>query len=385
MSGEPRAVLVGAVRTPIGRLGGVLARTPAVELGAVAARGALERCGGLQPDYVAMGNVLQAANGQNPARQAAARAGVDRRVPGITLNDVCLASMSAVGMAATMVTGGAARAVLVGGFDSMTQAPHAVRMRIPRRMGDAELIDTMMRDGLWCSIEEVGMGELSDRENALLGISRADQDEVAATSHQRASAASAAGRFDDEIVSAGLPASADEGIRPETTVETLARLPPAFTPGGTITAGNASQLSDAASAGVVMTLDMAREERLEPLCEIVDRQIVAGPDSSLHLQPAHASRILLDRNGLTPADVDLWEINEAYAGVLLASTRNLGLELDVVNVNGGAIALGHPLGASALRLILTLAYELRRREAELGVAALCGGGGQGEAMLLRAL
>lgn len=385
MSGEPRAVLVGAVRTPIGRLGGVLARTPAVELGAVAARGALERCGGLQPDYVAMGNVLQAANGQNPARQAAARAGVDRRVPGITLNDVCLASMSAVGMAATMVTGGAARAVLVGGFDSMTQAPHAVRMRIPRRMGDAELIDTMVRDGLWCSIEEVGMGELSDRENARLGISRADQDEVAATSHQRAAAAAAAGRFDDEIVSAGLPASADEGIRPETTVETLARLPPAFTPGGTITAGNASQLSDAASAGVVMTLDMAREERLEPLCEIVDRQIVAGPDSSLHLQPAHASRILLDRNGLTPADVDLWEINEAYAGVLLASIRDLGLELDVVNVNGGAIALGHPLGASALRLILTLAYELRRREAELGVAALCGGGGQGEAMLLRAL
>jgi acetyl-CoA C-acetyltransferase len=385
MSGGPRAVLVGAVRTPIGRLGGVLARMPAVELGAVAARGALERCGGLQPDYVAMGNVLQAANGQNPARQAAARAGVDRRVPGITLNDVCLASMSAVGMAATMVTRGDARAVLVGGFESMTQAPHAVRIRTPRRMGDAEFIDTMVRDGLWCSIEEVGMGELSERENARLGISRADQDEVATTSHQRAAAAAAAGRFDDEIVSAGLPADTDEGIRPETTSETLARLPPAFTPDGTITAGNASQLSDAGAAGVVTTLDVAREERLEPLCEIVDRQIVAGPDSSLHLQPAHASHMLLDRNGLTPADVDLWEINEAYAGVLLATTRDLGLELNAVNVNGGAIALGHPLGASALRLILTLAYELRRRHAELGVAALCGGGGQGEAMLVRAL
>lgn len=385
MSGEPRAVLVGAVRTPIGRLGGVLARTPAVELGAIAARGALERCGGLQPDYIAMGNVLQAANGQNPARQAAARAGVDRRVPGITLNDVCLASMSAVGLASTMVTRDAARAVLVGGFDSMTRAPHAARMRTPRRMGDAELIDTMVRDGLWCSIEEVGMGELSDGENARLGISRADQDEVAAISHQRAAAAAAAGRFGDEIVSAGLPAAADEGIRSETTPGILSRLPPAFTPDGTITAGNASQLSDAGSAGVVMTLDAAREERLEPLCEIVDRQIVAGPDSSLHLQPAHASRILLDRNGLTPADVDLWEINEAYAGVLLAATRDLGLELDTVNVNGGAIALGHPLGASAFRLILTLAYEMRRRDAELGVAALCGGGGQGEAMLLRAL
>ena len=382
---HPRApVLAAGARTPIGRLSGGLAKVPAVELGAIAIRGAIDQCGDLRPDYVAMGNVLQAANGQNPARQAAGRAGIPRQVPGITLNDVCLASMSAVGMAALMTRTGRARAVLVGGFDSMSRAPHAIRMRFPHRMGDAELVDTMVRDGLWCGIEDVGMGQLSDRENLRLGITREDQDEAAAVSHARAGEAIDAGRLADEIVTAALPIAHDEGVRRDTSVAGLGRLAPSFGEAGTITAGNASQLSDAGSAGVLTTSDVARAEGLAPLCEIVDSEIVAGPDSSLHLKPAYASQALLARNRLSPRDIDLWEINEAFAGVLVASTRELEIDADRVNVNGGAIALGHPLGASAFRLILTLAYELRRRNAELGVAALCGGGGQGEAMLIRA-
>jgi acetyl-CoA C-acetyltransferase len=266
--------------------------------------------------------------------------------------------------------------VLVGGFDSMTRAPHAVRMRPAAKAGDQSLIDVMVHDGLYCSIADAGMGAMSDAENVRLGISREAQDHFAAASHQRAAAA--ADRLAEEIVPlAGL--DRDEGIRPETTYEALAKLRPAFGSDGTITAGNASQVSDGAAAAVLTTEDRA----VDPLGEIVGRAVVAGPDSTLHLRPAEASRKLLERHGLKAADIALWEINEAFAGVTVAAAEALEIELERVNVNGGAVALGHPLAGSGLRLVLTLAYALRRRGGGLGIATLCGGGGQGEAILLR--
>jgi acetyl-CoA C-acetyltransferase len=388
-SADPRAtpVLAAGARTPVGRFRGALSEVPAVELGAHAVRATLARCPGLRPDYVAMGNVLQAANGQNPGRRAAIQGGVAREVPGITLNDVCLASMSAVGLAAAMIRSGEAGCVLVGGFDSMTGAPHAVHMRTGAAAGDRNLIDVMQHDGLWCGIAGSGMGELSDRENDRLGIDRARQDAFAFESHRRAAAATDNGRLADEIApleTARGELSRDEGIRADTSPERLAALRPAFTPQGTITAGNASQLSDAAAAGLVTDLHSAREAGVRPLAEIVARAVVAGPDSTLHLRPAEAARRLLDGQGLTPADIDLWEINEAFAGVVLASIDALEIDPARVNVNGGAIAVGHPLAASGFRLVLTLALELQRRGGGLGIAALCGGGGQGEAILLRA-
>jgi acetyl-CoA C-acetyltransferase len=373
-----KAVLAGAARTPIGRFGGALAGVDAVELGAHAVRAALDRCPGLEPDYIAVGNVLQAANGQNPGRRAALAGGVRRDVPGITLNDVCLASMSAVALGVAMLRAGEATTVLVGGFDSMTRAPHAARMRPAVKAGNQPLIDVMVHDGLYCSIADAGMGAMSDAENLRLGVSREAQDRFAANSHQRAAAAEA--RLAEEIVPlAGL--EHDEGIRPQTTHETLAKLPPAFGHDGTITAGKASQVSDGAAAALITT----EERAVDPLAEIVGRAVVAGPDSTLHLRPAEASRKLLERHGLTTADIALWEINEAFAGVTVAAAEALEIDLERVNVNGGAVALGHPLAGSGLRLVLTLAYELRRRGGGLGVATLCGGGGggQGEALLLR--
>ena len=371
-----KAVLAGAARTPIGRFGGALAGVDAVDLGAHAVRAALERCPGLEPDYIAVGNVLQAANGQNPGRRAALAGGVRRDVPGITLNDVCLASMSAVAFGVAMLRAEEATTVLVGGFDSMTRAPHAVRMRPAAKPGDQPLIDVMVHDGLYCSIADAGMGAMSDAENLRLGISREAQDRFAAASHQRAAAAEA--RLAEEIVPlAGL--EHDEGIRPQTTYEALAKLRPAFGRDGTITAGNASQVSDGAAAALITTADRA----VDPLAEIVGRAVVAGPDSTLHLRPAEASHKLLERHGLKAADIALWEINEAFAGVTVAAAEALEIDLERVNVNGGAVALGHPLAGSGLRLILTLAYELRRRGGGLGIATLCGGGGQGEAVLLR--
>ena len=373
MAGVQPVVIAGGARSPIGRFNGALAKVDAVDLGAHAVTAALERTG-LEPDYVAVGNVLQAANGQNPGRRAALQGGVARTVPGITLNDVCLASMSAVGIAAALIRGGEAGAVLVGGFDSMTRAPHALRTRPARRMGDAPMIDVMVHDGLYCSIADAGMGAMSDAENARLGISREAQDELAARSH--ANAAAGADRLAEEI--APLPQlERDEGVR-ATSLETLAKLPPAFTRDGTITAGNASQVSDGAAAAIVTTADRARD----PLATVVGRAVFAGPDSTLHLRPAEASRKLLDAHGMRAQDIALWEINEAFAGVVCASATDLGIDLDRVNVNGGAVALGHPLAGSGLRLVLTLAYELRRRGGGYGVATLCGGGGQGEAILL---
>jgi acetyl-CoA C-acetyltransferase len=376
-------VLAGGARTPVGRFRGALSDVPAVELGAHAVRAALDRCPGLSPDYVALGNVLQAANGQNPGRRAAILGGVARDVPGITLNDVCLASMSAVGLAAGMVRAGEADCVLVGGFDSMTGAPHAVHMRTGAAAGDRNLIDVMQHDGLWCGIAGSGMGELSDQENDRLGIDRARQDAFAFESHRRAAAATDSGRLGEEIAPLR-ELGHDEGVRHDTSPERLAALRPAFSEDGTITAGNASQLSDAGAAGIVTSLASARDVGVEPLAEIVGRAVVAGPDSTLHLRPAEAAQRLLQRHGLTAGDIDLWEINEAFAGVAVAAIDALGIDPERVNVNGGAIAVGHPLAATGFRLVLTLALELQRRGGGLGIATLCGGGGQGEAILLRA-
>ena len=285
--------------------------------------------------------------------------------------------MTSVALAAGMVREGEADCVLVGGFDSMSRAPHAVQ-----RSPDDPILDLMVHDGLYCSIGDVGMGELSDAENVRLEVTRAAQDMLALRSHERAAAATAEGRLADEIVPVPELAQ-DEGIRTDTSLERLAALQPAFGEDGTITAGNASQVSDGGAAGIVTTLGRARAAGLEPLAEVVGRAIIAGPDSSLHLRPAEASEKLLARHGLTPADIDLWEINEAFAGVVVASVAALGIDPERVNVNGGAVAIGHPLAGSGMRLVLTLAYEMRRRGAELGVATLCGGGGQGEALLLR--
>lgn len=381
---DTQPVLTAAARTPIGKLGGALAAVDAIELGATAVAATLTRAEGITPDYVYLGNVVQAGNGQNPARLAAARAGVPVTVPAMTINDVCLASMSAVGWAATQIRAGEITSAVVGGFDSMTRAPHATRVRAAARVGDTVLTDLLVHDGLWCGLAGVGMGELSDAENARLGITRADQDAFAAASHQRACAATERGVLAGEIVPVdGVELGHDEGVRPGSTAEGLARLRPAFTEAGTITAGNASQMSDAGAAGVVTTLRYARSLGLDGLTAVIDRAVVAGPDPALHLRPADAARVLLKRNGLTARDIDVWEINEAFAGVVLASARALAVDLDRVNVNGGAIALGHPLGASGFRLVQTLAAQLHRADAELGVAAICGGGGQGQAVLLR--
>ncbi|MHA6624917.1 acetyl-CoA C-acyltransferase [Pseudonocardia sichuanensis] len=375
-------VLLSAARTPVGRFGGALRGVDAVELGAAAVRAALERAGGAVPDQILLGNVVQAGNGQNPARVAATRGGVPTTVPGITLNNVCLASMTAAGMAATLVRTGESDTALVGGFESMSRALHGVQVREAARTGDGAMVDLLVRDGLWCALSEQGMGEMSDAATAELGLARADQDALALASHQRAAAATAGGRLAEEIVAVG-GLDTDEGIRPDSTTDRLACLRPAFVEGGTLTAGNSSQMSDAGSAGIVTTGAHASALGVEPLAEIVGHVAVAGPDPTLHLKPAHAARELLKRHGLTPRDVDLWEINEAFAAVVLATERDLELDHDRVNVNGGAIALGHPLGASGFRLVLTLAHEMRRRGAELGVAAICGGGGQGGAILLR--
>ncbi|HEY7103742.1 MAG TPA: acetyl-CoA C-acyltransferase [Mycobacteriales bacterium] len=378
------AVLVSAARTPVGRFGGALAGVPALDLGGLAVAGALARLDPAVPvEHVFLGNVVQAGSGQNPARVAGIRGGLPTTVPATTVNDVCLASMTSTGLAATLIGAGEIDCAVVGGFESMSRALHGVQVRQARSTGDGALVDLLVRDGLWCALTDAGMGPISDRANRELGISRADQDGYALTSHRRAAAATASGRLAREIVPVPGLLDVDEGFRPDTTLERLSGLRPAFAADGTITAGNASQLSDAAAAGVLMSRQLAARSGQHPLVEIVDRATVAGPDASLHLKPAAASRLLLKRHGLTAADVGLWEINEAFAGVVLASARDLGLDPERVNVNGGAVALGHPLGASGFRLVQTLAVEMTLRGTELGVAAICGGGGQGQAILLR--
>lgn len=379
-------VLVAGARTPIGKFGGALAGIPSVDLGAAAIAAAVAQAGGLVPDRVLLGNVVQAGNGQNPARVAAFRAGLPDTVPAITLNDVCLASMTAAALAGTLIRAAQLDTAVVGGFDSMSRSLHGVQVRAAGKIGDGQLIDLLLRDGLWCAIADQGMGELSERANTSLGIDRDCQDAIAAASHQRADRATMAGHLAEEIVPLpGVDLTADEGIRPSTTPEVLAQLRPAFAPDGTITAGNSSQMSDAGAAGVITSLGYARANGLTPIVEIIDAAVIAGPDTTLHTKPSGAARTLLHRHGIRPDDIAYWEINEAFAGVVVASTRELDIDPDLVNVGGGAIAVGHPLGASGFRLLHTLALQLKRTGTELGVAAICGGGGQGQAVLLRVL
>ncbi len=392
----PGSVILEGARTPIGKFQGGLARFTAMDLGGFAIKAALSRAG-VRPedvDYVIMGHVLQAGQGQITARQAAAKAGIPMDVPALTVNKVCLSGINAIYLADQMIKAGDAEIVVAGGMESMTQAPYLLPgARGGYRMGDAKVVDSMIHDGLWCAFDHCHMGEGSDRNNARLGITREEQDLWATRSHERAAAATKEGRLAEEIVPVEVPqrkgdpvvVDSDEGIRPETTPDTLAKLPPAFDKEGTITAGNASQISDGACAVVVTTMAKAESLGIAPLAEIVSYGMVAGPDATLHSQPSRAISRALEKAGIAISDVDLFEINEAFAAVAIQSTKDLGVSEDVVNVNGGAVALGHPIGASGCRITLTLAKELRRRGASVGAAGICGGGGQGDAVVLRAL
>src|SRR5216684_5467429 len=390
----PEAVITGGARTPIGRLLGSLKDLAATDLGGVVIKAALERSGltGGDVQYVIMGQVLQAGAGQIPARQAAVAGGIPMTVPSVTINKVCLSGLDAIALAAQLIRAGEFDIVVAGGMESMTRAPHLLPgARAGHRYGAMELLDAMVLDGLTDPFDHTPMGELTDAHNKRLGIGRAEQDEYAALSHQRAAAAIKDGLLNDEIVVVPVPQrrgdpvafDTDEGVRGETTAESLARLRPAFAADGTITAGSASQISDGACAVVLMSADAAAAAGYQVLAEVAAHGVVAGPDNSLHSQPSRAIQRALDKAGLTVADLDLIEINEAFAAVAIQSMRDLGVDQDKVNVDGGAIALGHPLGASGARIALHLVHELRRRGGGLGAAALCGGGGQGSALLLR--
>jgi acetyl-CoA C-acetyltransferase len=391
MSGS---VIVAGARTPIGRLLGSLSGLPAVELGGLAIKAALERAGVRPEDveYVIMGQVLQAGAGQIPSRQAAVKAGIPMTVPSITINKVCLSGLDAIALADQLIRAGEFDIVVAGGMESMSNAPHLLPgLRKGVKYGGADILDSMAYDGLFCAFDQCAMGESTERYNARLGIGREEQDELSARSHQLAAAATKNGAFDDEIVPVEIPqrrgepvvVKEDEGVRGDTTPETLARLRPAFAADGTITAGSSSQISDGACAVVVMSRAKAEELGLPWLAEIGRHGNVAGPDPSLQSQPANAIKQALLKQGLTAADLDLVEINEAFASVVLQSVKELDVPLDKVNVNGGGIALGHPIGASGARIVLSLAHELRRRGGGWGAAGLCGGGGQGDALLIR--
>lgn len=387
-------VLVAGARTPIGRLLGGLQTFSAAELGGVAIAAALSRAGvrADQVDYVVMGQVLQAGAGQVPARQAAHRAGIPLTVPATTLNKVCLSGMNAIAWADQLVRLGEADIVVAGGMESMSNAPHLLPgSRVGTKYGDATLVDHMAHDGLWDSLTDQPMGALTESCNAHgLRLSREEQDAFSARSHQRAATAAKNGLFDDELVPVEVPQRRgdpvavrnDEGVRGDTTVESLSRLRPAFADDGTITAGSASQISDGACAVIVMSRSRAEQSGLGLLAEIGAYGMVAGPDSTLQSQPARAIAAACAKQGVDPKALDLVEINEAFAAVGIASTRELGLDEDRVNVNGGAIALGHPIGMSGARIVLHLALELQRRGGGKGAAALCGGGGQGDALML---
>jgi len=392
-TGDP-TVLVAGARTPMGRLLGSLKDFSGSDLGAVAIRGALSKAG-VAPDavqYVIMGQVLTAGAGQIPARQAAAKAGIPMTVPALTINKVCLSGIDAIALADQLIRAGEFDVVVAGGQESMTRAPHLIQVREGHKYGDTALRDSMAFDGLWDAFTDQAMGGLTEAANeADRYFDRAEQDAFAARSHQLAARAWKDGVMDDEVVPVPIPQRKgepvlfkdDEGIRPDTTVESLARLRPAFRPDGTITAGSASQISDGAAAVVVMRRSRAEELGLAWLAEIGAHGVVAGPDSTLQHQPAAAIRAACAKEGLEPTDLDLIEINEAFAAVGLASVRELGVDPDRVNVNGGAIALGHPIGMSGARITLHLALELARRGGGVGVAALCGGGGQGDALIVR--
>jgi len=388
------SVIIAGARTPMGRLQGSLASQSAAALGGVAIRAALERAG-VAPsdvDYVIMGQVLQAGTGQITARQAAVAAGLPMDIPALTINKVCLSGIDAIALADQLIRAGEFDCVVAGGMESMSNAPHLLTgSREGVKYGSWEMIDSMAFDGLTCAFDECAMGESTERFNGRYDLTREAQDAFAATSHQRAARAQEAGVFAEEIAAVSIPQrkgdpieiSQDEGIRGDSTVESLGKLRPAFAADGTITAGNASQISDGAAAVVVMRRSKAEELGLAWLAEIGAHGVVAGPDASLHEQPANAIVLACEREGIAVSDVDLLEINEAFAAVGLVSTSKLGVSADIVNVNGGAIALGHPIGMSGARIVLHLALELKRRGGGIGAAALCGGGGQGDALLLR--
>jgi len=387
------SVVLAGARTPIGKLSGGLGGFAATELGGFAIKAALGRAGVTpdQVDYVFMGQVLQAGTGQIAARQAGVNAGIPMTVPATTVNKVCLSGLNAIFLADLLINSGAADIVVAGGMESMTQAPYLLPgARQGYRLGDKSVVDSMMYDGLFCAFDQVAMGAGTERYAASAGLERAPQDELAAKSHERAAAAIKEGRFADEVVAVEVPQrkgdplviDTDEGVRPGTTPDTLGKLPPAFDKAGNITAGNASQISDGAAAVVVASKEAADRLGTEPLGEIVGYGQVAGPDPSLLTQPSRAILTALEGAGRQVAEVDLFELNEAFAAVGLASMADLGITDDVVNVNGGAIALGHPIGMSGTRVALTMMLELKRRGGGLGAAALCGGGGQGDAILL---
>ncbi len=391
------SVIVGSARTPIGKLSGALAGFSAAELGGLAINAALERAGvgAEQVDYVLMGQVLLAGQGQITARQAAAKAGIPMTVPATTVNKVCLSGINAIYLADQMIAAGDAEVVVAGGMESMTNAPYLLPgARAGYRMGNGELVDSMINDGLWCAFDAVHMGAGTENYVGQVGgLSREAQDELAAKSHDRAAAAQKEGRFTDEITPVSIPqrkgdpivVDSDEGVRPGTSTESLGGLRPAFSKDGTITAGNASQISDGAAAVIVMSKAKAEELGATPLAELVGYGMVAGPDPSLLTQPSRAIKRALEGDDMTVSDVDLFELNEAFAAVGIASMRDLGINDDIVNVNGGAIALGHPIGMSGTRVVMTLIHELRRRGGGIGAAALCGGGGQGDAAIIKTL
>ncbi|MER6589969.1 acetyl-CoA C-acetyltransferase [Micromonospora chalcea] len=387
------SVIVSGARTPMGRLLGNLKDLPATKLGGIAIKAALERAGVApeQVQYVIMGQVLQAGAGQIPARQAAVEAGIPMSTPALTINKVCLSGLDAIALADQLIRAGEFDVVVAGGMESMTNAPHLLLgQRSGYKYGDVAVKDHMALDGLTDAWDCCSMGESTERHGAKHGITREEQDAFAAASHQRAAAAQKNGHFADEITPVVIPQrkgeplviSEDEGIRPDTTAESLGKLRPAFTKDGTITAGSSSPISDGAAAVVVMSKAKAKELGLTWLAEIGAHGNVAGPDNSLHSQPSNAINHALKKGGLSIDDLDLIEINEAFAAVGIQSARDLGVDADKVNVNGGAIALGHPIGMSGARLVLTLAMELKRRGGGTGAAALCGGGGQGDALII---
>jgi len=389
-------VIVAGARTPIGKFRGAFSGLKAVDLGAHAIRAAVERAGieGEQVDYAIVGHVLQAGAGQITSLQASIGAGLPKDVPAITINKVCLSGMSAIAMADQMIRAGEIEVAVAGGMESMTNAPYVLpKGRDGVRLGDAELIDSMIHDGLWSTFLEQHMGEGTDEISAELGLTREEQDAWAARSHRRAHEAWTSGRMAPEVVPVEVPqrkgppvtVERDEGIRPDTTPETLAGLKPAFRADGMITAGNASQISDGACAVVVMSGERAQELGVTPLAEIVAYGMSADRYPSLHTVPAIALERALKKSGLAASDLGLIEINEAFAAVPIHSARMLGVDEDIVNVNGGAVALGHPIGASGARIVFALVMEMRRRGVDLGGAAICGGGGQGDALVLRRL
>ncbi len=390
------SVIVNGARTPIGKLSGAFASLSAPDLGSIAIKAALERSGITpeQVDYVFLGEVLQAGVGQLPARQAAVGAGISMSVPSSLINKVCLSGLNTIHLAHLTIQAGEADIVVAGGMESMTQAPYLLPgAREGYRIGDKSVVDSMMYDALFCAFDQCAMGAGTEKYAQSASISREAQDRVAAASHQRAAKAQKDGLFDNEITPVSIPqrkgdpivVTEDEGVRGSTTEESLGALRPAFDKAGNITAGNASQISDGAAAVVVMSAAKAAELGLSPIAEIVGYGQVAGPDTSLLTQPSRAIKAALDTAGLAVGDVDLFELNEAFAAVGIASIDDLGISDEIVNVNGGAIALGHPLGMSGTRIALHLALELQRRGGGLGAAALCGGGGQGDAILIRSI